>query len=55
MHEYYKDTPTFSMKYLDSCPRNRSIEEILDYTREYLETLKDFYSETFKQLSIQDQ
>jgi hypothetical protein len=45
---YYEDTPTYSMKYVDSLFPELVNKEILDYTKEYLQTLKDFYSATFK-------
>lgn len=48
MHEYFPDTPTYSMKYVDQLTPGTINQEILAYTREYLETLKKFYSKTFK-------
>ncbi len=48
MHGYYDATPTYSMKYLDQLTPEAINREILDYTREYLQTLKNFYSKTFK-------
>lgn len=48
MHDYYDATPTYSMKYLDQLNSDEINGEILEYTREYLETLKSFYSKTFK-------
>ncbi len=48
MHDYYDATPTYSMKYLDQLTSDAVNREILAYTREYLETLKNFYSKTFK-------
>jgi hypothetical protein len=48
MHTYYKQTPTFTMKYLDQLTPEAFNKEVLDYTREYLQTLKDFYTQTFK-------
>jgi ABC-type multidrug transport system ATPase subunit/23S rRNA U2552 (ribose-2'-O)-methylase RlmE/FtsJ len=48
MHSYYDATPTFSMKYVDQLTSQDLNEEILEYTREYLQTLKNFYSKTFK-------
>ena len=41
-------TPTFSMKYVDQLTPDKVNREILAYTREYLQTLKDFYLKTFK-------
>ena len=48
MHDYFDATPTYSMKYIDQLTPATLNKEILDYTREYLQTLKDFYSGTFK-------
>jgi len=48
MHSYYEATPTFSMKYVEQLTINNINEEILEYTREYLQTLKNFYTKTFK-------
>jgi hypothetical protein len=48
MHSYYKETPTYSMKYVDQLQPGSLSTEILDYTREYLQALKDFYVSTFK-------
>lgn len=48
MHEYYDQTPTFTMKYLDQLTPELINPQVLAYTREYLQTLKDFYSRTFK-------
>ena len=48
MHEYYDATPTYTMKYVDQLTSDAVNREVLEYTREYLETLKDFYSKTFK-------
>jgi hypothetical protein len=48
MHEYFKQTPTFTMKYLDQLTPESINPEVLAYTREYLQTLKDFYTRTFK-------
>jgi ABC-type multidrug transport system ATPase subunit len=48
MHEYYKETPVYTMKYVDQLSPETINKEILVYTREYLETLKNFYSRTFK-------
>ena len=36
------------MKYLDHLNPEAFNKEVLDYTREYLQTLKDFYTQTFK-------
>jgi len=48
MQSYYGETPTYSMKYLDQLEPGSLNREVLSYTREYLEALKDFYSATFK-------
>jgi hypothetical protein len=48
MHDYLDYTPTFTMKYADQLTPEAITPEILAYTREYLQTLKDFYSKTFK-------
>jgi hypothetical protein len=45
---YYQETPTYSMKYLEQLAPRSLNKEVLKYTREYLEALKDFYSATFK-------
>ena len=48
LHEYYDVAPTFSMKYVDKLQPETINKKILDYTDEYLDTLKSFYSATFK-------
>jgi ABC-type multidrug transport system ATPase subunit len=48
LHAYYPKAPTFTMKYLNQLTPEEINPEILSYTREYLQTLKDFYSTTFK-------
>ncbi len=48
MHTYYSETPTYSMKYVDQLVPGSVNRETLEYTREYLQALKDFYSATFK-------
>ena len=48
MHEYYKDTPTFTMKYLDQLSPESISGEVLAYTREYLVALTDFYRKLYK-------
>ena len=48
MHTYYNQTPTYTMKYLAQLTPEAFNKEVLDYTREYLQTLKDFYTQTFK-------
>ncbi len=49
LHDYYSEAPTYTMKFLDQLTPEAINPEILTYTREYLQTLKDFYSLTFKQ------
>jgi len=49
MHGYYEETPTFSMKYVDQLNPESINKEILAYTGEYLQSLKEFYSKTFKE------
>lgn len=48
MHQYFKETPVFTMKYVEQLTPGTMNKEILEYTREYLQTLKNFYSQTFK-------
>ncbi|MEN8229592.1 MAG: ATP-binding cassette domain-containing protein [Bacteroidota bacterium] len=48
LHDYYDAAPTFSMKYVEKLYPETINKEILDYTGEYLDTLKSFYSATFK-------
>jgi len=48
LHDYYPDAPTFTMKYLDQLTPGTINPEILSYTREYLQSLKNFYAYTFK-------
>jgi hypothetical protein len=48
MHEYLDATPTFTMKYLDQLKPESINPEILAYTKEYLDALKDFYLKTYK-------
>ncbi len=48
LHDYYPDAPTFTMKYMDQLTPETINKEILSYTREYLQTLKNFYAYTFK-------
>jgi ABC-type multidrug transport system ATPase subunit len=44
---YHEGTPTFSMKYTDQLYPEHFNQEILDYTRTYLQTLQDFYRGIF--------
>jgi len=48
MHEYLEATPTFTMKYLDQLRPESINQEILTYTEEYLNALKEFYLKTHK-------
>ncbi|MDF1574126.1 MAG: ATP-binding cassette domain-containing protein [Bacteroidales bacterium] len=48
MHEYYEDTPAFTMKYVEQLSPETINEEILAYTREYLEALNSFYKKIYK-------
>ena len=48
LHNYYEAAPTFSMKYADQLYPDQINQENLKYTREYLQTLQDFYKEIFK-------
>jgi ABC-type multidrug transport system ATPase subunit len=48
MHSYYGETPIYSMKYMDQLVPGAATREVLEYTREYLQSLKEFYSATFK-------
>jgi len=48
IHDYYDAAPTFSMKYVDNLRPESINKDILTYTGEYLDTLKSFYSATFK-------
>jgi hypothetical protein len=48
MKDYLKGTPTFTMKYLDQLNTESINKDILAYTREYLETLNDFYKKAYK-------
>jgi len=45
---YYDDTQLFRMKYADELYPGKLNDEILSYTGSYLNALKDFYSETYK-------
>ena len=48
MHDYMEVTPTFTMKYLDQLTPESINREILAYTEEYFNALKDFYLKTYK-------
>ncbi|RLB64133.1 MAG: hypothetical protein DRH08_10130 [Deltaproteobacteria bacterium] len=48
LNSYYEAAPTYTMKYVDQLTPETINEEILEYTRVYLQTLKQFYSTTFK-------
>jgi hypothetical protein len=51
LKSYFEVTPGFSMKYRDQLYPGQINQEIIAYTREYLETLQDFYKETFRNAS----
>jgi len=53
MQSYYGETPSYSMKYMDQLDPGSVNREVLEYTREYLQALKSFYSATFKHASIE--
>ena len=48
MHEYLDATPTFTMKHLDQLRPESINPDILAYTKDYLDALKDFYLKTYK-------
>jgi ABC-type multidrug transport system ATPase subunit len=48
LQTYYGETPTYTMKYVDQLVPGSVNREVLNYTREYLESLRNFYSATFK-------
>jgi len=48
LHQYIKDAPTFTMKFLEQLRPESINPEILAYTREYLEALNDFYRKLYK-------
>jgi len=48
MHEYLEATPTYTMKFVDQLNPESINPEILAYTKEYLDALKDFYLKTYK-------
>jgi ABC-type multidrug transport system ATPase subunit/uncharacterized integral membrane protein len=52
-HSYYENAPTFSMKYTGQLYPEQINQEILDYTREYLQTLQEFYRGVFKSANAQ--
>ncbi len=52
MKDYLKETPTFTMKYLDQLNTESINKDILGYTREYLETLNDFYKKAYKAANV---
>ena len=43
LHSYLEETPTFSMKYTDQLYPEQINQEIIDYTRKYLDSLQNFY------------
>ena len=48
---YHDATPEFSMKYRDQLYPGQINQEMIAYTREYLEALQEFYRETFRNAS----
>ncbi len=48
LKNYHEGTPTFTMKYREQLLPDQVNQEIIAYTREYLETLQKFYRETFR-------
>ncbi|MCP4309811.1 MAG: ATP-binding cassette domain-containing protein [Bacteroidetes bacterium] len=48
LKSYHESTPGFSMKYREQLYPELVNQEIIDYTREYLTTLQEFYKETFR-------
>jgi ABC-type multidrug transport system ATPase subunit len=48
LHQELKEAPTYSMKYTDKLVLEGITPEILTYTREYLEALKEFYKKLYK-------
>jgi len=48
MQSYYEEIPVYSMKYMDQLVPAAVTWEVLEYTREYLQSLKQFYTATFK-------
>jgi ABC-type multidrug transport system ATPase subunit len=52
MKEYFTGTPTFTMKYLDQLNIESINKDILAYTREYLETLNEFYKKAYKAANV---
>ncbi|MDX2432375.1 MAG: ATP-binding cassette domain-containing protein [Bacteroides sp.] len=51
LKSYHDPTPGFSMKFIDQLYPELINQEMIAYTREYLETLKTFYKGTFKNAS----
>ncbi|HER08035.1 MAG TPA: ABC transporter, partial [Bacteroides sp.] len=48
MRAYYDATPTYLMKDVEDLRADRVCRELVAYAREYLQALKDFYTETYK-------
>ena len=53
LKSYHDATPGFNMKYRDQLFRGQLNQEMISYTREYLETLQKFYRETFVNASAE--
>jgi len=48
LKSYHEATPGFTMKFRDQLYPGQINQEMITYTREYLETLQEFYRETFR-------
>jgi len=49
MHAYYEETPTYFLKDVEELRAGRAGEELLAYTGEYLQALKEFYIQANKE------
>jgi hypothetical protein len=48
LHGYYEAAPTYFLKEVDELYPGRADDQVLALTEEYLQALKDFYSETYR-------
>lgn len=48
---YHGETPGFNMKFRDQLYKDQVNQEIIHYTKEYLQTLQEFYKLTFRNAS----
>ena len=48
LHGYYEPAPTYFLKEVEDLYPGRADEQVLALTEEYLQALKDFYSETYR-------